>query len=292
MATAPSTSIELRPPRADDAGELGRICFEAFRAIAERHNFPPDFPSPEVAAGTLSWLISHPDIYGVVAERVGKLLGSNFLDERSQIAGVGPITIDPSSQNAGVGRRLMNDVMSRAAERGFAGVRLLQSAYHTRSLSLYAKLGFEVRDVLATMQGEAIGESLPGHAVRPAEERDIEECSRLCAVTHGYDRAGELRDAVAQGAALVVEREDGRIAGYTTGVAFFGHSVAETNEALKAMIAAAPEFGGPGFLLPARNVEVFNWCTERGLRVVQLMTLMTQGDYQHPTRPFLPSILY
>lgn len=291
MATALDTSIELRPPTADDAEELGRICFEAFRAIAERHNFPPDFPSPEIAATVLSSLISHPDIYGVVAQREGKLLGSNFLDERSQIAGVGPITIDPNSQNAGVGRRLMEDVMSRAAEREFAGVRLLQTAYHTRSLSLYAKLGFEVRDVLATMQGEPIGESLAGHDVRPAEERDIEECSRLCAVAHGYDRAGELRDAVALGMAQVVER-DGQIAGYTTGVAFFGHSVAETNEALKALIAAAPEFGGPGFLLPARNIEVFNWCTQRGVRVVQLMTLMTQGDYQNPTRPFLPSILY
>lgn len=291
MATALDTSIELRPPTADDAEELGRICFEAFRAIAERHNFPPDFPSPEIAATVLSSLISHPNIYGVVAEKEGKLLGSNFLDERSQIAGVGPITIDPNSQNAGVGRRLMNDVMSRAADREFAGVRLLQVAYHTRSLSLYAKLGFEVRDVLATMQGEPIGESLPGHAVRPAEERDIEECSRLCAVAHGYDRAGELRDAVAQGMAQVVER-DGQIAGYTTGVAFFGHSVAETNEALKALIAAAPEFGGPGFLLPARNIEVFNWCTQRGLRIVQLMTLMTHGDYQNPMRPFLASILY
>lgn len=291
MATALDTSIELRPPTADDAEELGRICFEAFRAIAERHNFPPDFPSPEIAATVVSSLISHPNFYGVVAEKEGKLLGSNFLDERSQIAGVGPITIDPNSQNAGVGRRLMNDVMSRAADREFAGVRLLQTAYHTRSLSLYAKLGFEVRDVLATMQGEPIGESTPGHAVRPAEERDIEECSRLCAVAHGHDRAGELRDAVAQGMAQVVER-DGQIAGYTTGVAFFGHSVAETNEALKALIAAAPEFGGPGFLLPARNIEVLNWCTQRGLRIVQLMTLMTQGDYQNPMRPFLASILY
>jgi GNAT superfamily N-acetyltransferase len=291
MATALDTSIELRPPTADDAEELGRICFDAFRAIAERHNFPPDFPSPEIAATVLSSLISHPNIYGVVAEKEGKLLGSNFLDERSRIAGVGPITIDPNSQNAGVGRRLMDDVMSRAADREFAGVRLLQAAYHTRSLSLYAKLGFEVRDVLATMQGEPIGESLAGHAVRPAEERDIEECSRLCAVAHGYDRAGELRDAVAQGMAQVVER-DGQIAGYTTGVAFFGHSVAETNEALKALIAAAPEFGGPGFLLPARNIEVFNWCTQRGVRIVQLMTLMTQGDYQNPVRPFLASILY
>ena len=291
MATASDTSSDMRPPTVDDAGELGRICFEAFRAIAERHNFPPDFPSAEVAAGLMSMLISHPNIYGVVAEKDGRLLGSNFLDERSEIAGVGPITVDPSSQDSGVGRRLMENVMARAAEQRFPGVRLLQTAYHTRSLSLYAKLGFEVRDVLATMQGEAIGESLPGHLVRAARQDDIEECSRLCADAHGHDRAGEVRDAVTQGAAQVVE-SDGEIVGYTTGVAFFGHSVAATNDAMKALIAAAPEFGGPGFLLPPRNTELFNWCTQRGLRVVQLMTLMTHGVYQTPKRPFLASILY
>jgi predicted N-acetyltransferase YhbS len=291
LATATDASIEIRPPTPDDAEELGRICFEAFRTIAERHNFPPDFPSPEVAAGLLSGLIAHPGFYGVVAEKDGRILGSNFLDERSAIAGVGPITVDPSSQDSGVGRRLMEDVMSRVAQRDFPGVRLLQAAYHTRSLSLYAKLGFEVRDVLATLQGDAIGESVPGHVVRPGEEGDIEECNRLCTVAHGYDRGGELRDAVAEGMAQVVER-DGQIAGYTTGVAFFGHSVAETNDALKALIAAAPEFGGPGFLLPARNLDVFDWCTERGLGVVHLMTLMTRGAYQEPARPFLTSIYY
>ena len=290
MATLDAT-IELRPPTAEDAEELGRICFEAFRSIAERHNFPPDFPSPEVAAGLMANLIAHPSIYGLVAEKDGRILGSNFLDERSPIAGVGPITVDPRSQDAGVGRRLMEGVMSRAAERDFPGVRLLQSAYHTRSLSLYTKLGFEVRELLAALQGDPIGEELPGYRVRAVGEVDLDECNRLCAAAHGYDRAGELRDAIAQGGAQLVEG-DGRIVGYTTGVAFFGQSVAETNEALKALIAAAPAFGGPGFLLPPRNVEVFNWCTERGLRVVQLMTLMSVGDYREPMRPFMPSILY
>ena len=109
--------------------------------------------------------------------------------------------------------------MSRAAEREFPGVRLLQAAYHPRSLSLYAKRGLQVRDLLATMQGDAIGETVPGHSVRVAEEGDIESCNRVCAAAHRYDRAGELRDAVAQGSAHGVER-DGEIVGYTTGVAF------------------------------------------------------------------------
>jgi hypothetical protein len=40
----------------EDVETCGRICYEAFKSISERHNFPPDFPSPEVAAGLLSQL--------------------------------------------------------------------------------------------------------------------------------------------------------------------------------------------------------------------------------------------
>jgi hypothetical protein len=75
-------------------------------------------------------------------------------------------------------------------------------------------------------------------------------------------------------------------------IGFFGHAVAETNEDIKALIAAAPSFAGPGFLLPTRNAELFRWCLERKLRVVQPMTLMSLGLYNEPAGAFLPSILY
>jgi predicted N-acetyltransferase YhbS len=54
------------------------------------------------------------------------VVGSNFLDERGPIAGVGPITVHPVSQNQAIGRQLMGAVLDRASERGAAGVRLLQ----------------------------------------------------------------------------------------------------------------------------------------------------------------------
>jgi hypothetical protein len=73
---------------------------------------------------------------------------------------------------------------------------------------------------------------------------------------------------------------------------FFGHAIGETNEELKALIGAAPEFLGPGFLLPTRNAELFRWCLEHGLRVVQPMTLMSIGLYNEPAGAFLASVLY
>lgn len=283
--------VVLRPGTLDDAETCGRICYEAFKTISEQHNFPADFPSPEPAVGLLSMLLSRNDVYSVVAEIDGKTVGSNFMWEQKQIAGIGPITVDPNVQNSTVGRRLMRAVMSRAEERGFAGVRLVQAAYHNRSLSLYTKLGFDTREPLSLMNGSALNLQIAGRVVRAANEKDREACNTLCFNVHGHDRDVEVFDAINEGRGSVVE-QDGRITGYTTGISFLGHSVAESNEDMKALIGAVPEFVGPGFLLPTRNGDLFRWCLENGLRVVQQMTLMSKGLYNEPRGAFLPSILY
>jgi hypothetical protein len=181
--------------------------------------------------------------------------------------------------------------MARAAERKFAGIRLVQAAYHNRSLSLYAKLGFVVREPLSCMQGPAIQKTLSGYRVRPAQAGDLAACNDLCLRVHGHDRGGELNDAIKQGTAVVAESR-GRITAYASSVAFFAHAIGETNEDLKALIAAATVFQGPGILVPARNAGLFRWCLENGLRVVQPMTLMTMGLYNEPTGAYLPSILF
>lgn len=283
--------LTIRRAKAEDAEECGRICFEAFRAVAEVHGFPPDVPSPEVAVGLLTWMFSEPGIYCVVAEHNGKILGSNCMDERVQIAGVGPITIDPRGQNQQVGRRLMEAVLERVEEKKYPGVRLVQAGYHTRSLSLYAKLGFVVREPLACMQGRAIGEVPPGYKVRHAENEDVEACKALCVAVHGHHRAGELTDGLKKGLAVVAER-GGQIAGYASVLGFFGHAVGKNNEAMQAIIGAAESLLGPGILVPTRNAELFAWCLARGLRVVQPMALMTKGLYSEPAGSFLSSINY
>ncbi|HEY4283276.1 MAG TPA: GNAT family N-acetyltransferase [Chthoniobacterales bacterium] len=284
-------SLTLRPGAPNDATACGKICFQAFFAVSKAHNFPPDFPSAEVAIGVLSGMLSHPKFYSVIAELDGRIVGSNFLDERNIIGGVGPITIDPAAQNRAIGRRLMEDVHDRAVHRSLPGVRLIQAGYHSRSLSLYAKLGYDAREHLACLQGPALKVTIPGFAVRPAIEEDLEVCNALCQTVHGHDRGGELSDAIKKGSATVVEH-NGRVTAYATLIGFFGHAVAETDDGLKALIGAVAEFPGPGFLLPTRNGELFRWCLDAGLRIVQPMTLMSKGMYKEPAGAFLPSILY
>jgi GNAT superfamily N-acetyltransferase len=283
--------LVIRRATPADAEICGKICFEAFTALSNRHNFAQDFPNPELPNAVLSAMFSHPGFFCVVAEQDGKLIGSNCMDERTPIAGIGPITIDPAAQNRAAGRQLMQAAMARAAERKFAGIRLVQAAYHNRSLSLYAKLGFVVREPLSCMQGAAINKIPPGYRVRPAQAEDLAACNDLCVTVHGHERGGELNDAIQHGSAVIAE-SDGRITAYASSVAFFGHAVAETNEDLEALLSAAPAFQGPGILVPTRNSALFRWCLDNGLRVVQPMTLMTIGLYNEPAGAYLPSVLF
>lgn len=283
--------LTLRAAGAGDATAVGDICYRAFKAIADAHRFPPDFPSPAVATALLSGFLSHERFFAVVAEANGRVVGSNFLDERNVVSGVGPITIDPALQNDGAGRELMQAVMRRSQKRGSPAIRLVQASYHTRSLALYLKLGFEVREPLVCLQGPAAGKPMPSYPVRPATAQDLEACNRLCLRVHGHERGGELADAIAQGTALVVERTE-HVTGYATSIAYFGHAVAETNDDLKALIRASECFPGPGFLVPTRNTELVRWCLGEGLRIVQTMTLMTIGLYNSPAGAWLPSVTY
>lgn len=284
-------SVVFREARLDDAPACGAICFEAFRSVCDRHGFPPDFPDAVVPTGLFEHVIPRDDVYTVVAEADGRIVGSNVLWENGKIAGVGPITVDPGAQGASIGRQLMEDVLRRAGESGFEGVRLVQTPFNNLTMALYSKLGFDVREPLSVMHGPALNSGIPGYDVRAATADDVAACDALCREIHGHDRHGDLTDAIHQGSATVVER-DGRITGYATTVGFFGHAVAETNEDLKALISAAREFTGPGFHVPSRNAELMRWCLAQGLRIRQPMTLMSIGPYNEPAGAFIPSVIF
>jgi ribosomal protein S18 acetylase RimI-like enzyme len=283
--------LSLREARLEDAPVLGPICFESFRTVCERHGFLPDFPNGEVLTGFFEHVIPRDDIYTVVAEIDGRVVGSNVLWENGPISGVGPITVDPGVQGNSVGRRLMEDVLRRAEASGFKGIRLVQTPFNNLTMALYTKLGFDVKEPLSVMHGPTLNSSMPGYDVRPATTNDIASCDALCKKIHGHDRHGDLVDAIDQGTATVVER-DGRLTGYATSVGFLGHAVAETNDDLKALISEAQEFTGAGFHIPCRNSDLMRWCLSKGLRIRQPMTLMSIGPYQEPAGAFIPSVIF
>ena len=285
--------IRIRPAEPGDAEECGRIIYAAFKGVAERHNFRPDFPSADAGAQLANLLINDPAVFGLVAEGGGRVVGSNFISEWDSIRGVGPITIDPALQARGVGRRLMEAVIERG--RGAAGVRLVQDSFNTASLSLYAGLGFEVQEPLALIEGAAGGELAAGYEVRPMRDGDRVAASELCERVHGFARAGEL-ESLAPALKPFVAVRDGRLTAYASAPNFWplGHAVAEGEEDMRALLkGAAARTGEPlSFLLPVRQAGLFRWCLGEGMRVVKTMTLMATGEYREPRGAYLTSVLY
>jgi GNAT superfamily N-acetyltransferase len=290
-STAPG-QVTIREAVPTDTEACAQICFDAFGGIQDHHRFPKDFPVLEAAAGVMGMWIPHPAVWGVVAELDGRIVGSNFLDERDPIRGVGPITVDPQGQNAGVGRKLMEAVLERGREA--PGIRLLQDAFHMRSLSLYESLGFDVKEPVAVITGKPSSDPPDGVEVRALEEGDLDACEALCKRVHGLERTNELRDAIQAFKPFVAVRDD-RITAYASSIVFWpmNHGVAESDEDMEALIlgASAAVSEPIAFLVPLRS-GLFRWCLSEGLRLVKPMNLMALGEYHEPGGSWFPSVLY
>lgn len=285
-------SLIIREIKMEDAEAAGKICFEAFKGIADKHNFPFDFASAEAGQGFIKMWIGHPQIYGVAAEN-GKFIGSNFLTELDEIRGVGPITVNPNLQAQGVGRKLMEAVIERGKDA--AGIRLVQSAYNTRSMSLYASLGFDIKEPLAQMEGFPKSEVSKNVTVRPMNSDDLVACGELHKRIHGFTRTGDLSLCL-QGFKPFVAIRDGKIVAYASTVSMWhlNHGVAETeNDMFDLLTSASAQLEQPlSFLLPTRQANFHRWALKAGLRMIQPLSLMAMGEYYEPKGTWFPSVLY
>lgn len=285
-------AIEIRSMRPEDAETCGRICYEAFKGIAEKHDFRKDFPVPEAAIDLMRMLVGRADVFSVVAESDGQVIGSNHLAESDAIRAVGPITVDPNAQAKGAGRMLMEAVIERG--RSAPGIRLLQDAFNTASLSLYASLGFDVKEPVVLIEGALKGDMPADFEVRPLNESDYARCAQLCRSVHGFDRVNELKHTPPMPNPFVALR-DGRITAYISAPQFWAvnHGVAETERDMQALlIGASNQCEQLSFILPTRQTDLFRWLLKQGMRVIKPMTLMSMGEYHEPRGCYLPSVGY
>jgi predicted N-acetyltransferase YhbS len=172
-------AIELVSAEPQHVSALSNICFEAFKEVQDRGYGMRDFPTTEIAQQVLGMLVQRDDFYSVSALDDGRVVGSNFLSLMDPVPGVGPVTVDPSYQGQGVGRALMQDVLDYAQHNNIKQVRLFHDAFNVASLSLYASMGFDVKDSVVLMQAAPAAEA--DNSVRPIVESDlpaIEELSK------------------------------------------------------------------------------------------------------------------
>jgi GNAT superfamily N-acetyltransferase len=287
-------SLILRSPLPSDLEPCGRILSDAFSDLHRRHGFPPDFPNHEIGVQFISGPMRNPSYYGVVAELDRKVVGSNFLDERDPIRAVGPISVDPSAQGHGAGRKLMEAVIERGSRA--PGIRLVQEAFNTSSLPLYASLGFDPVEPLFLLSGKPRNKVPAGYEIRRLVAADLEESATLCGQVYHRERSGELKDAVAGLSPYVAVRQ-GRITAYCTTLTMhwaIAHGVAESEEDMRALIlgVAGAENRAVQFLMPVRQASFFRWCLSEGLKVMKPLTLIARGEYREPQGCWFPSVMY
>ncbi|TVP39177.1 GNAT family N-acetyltransferase [Candidatus Nitrosocosmicus arcticus] len=288
-------SLKIRPVEENDVEVCGKIGYQAHKAISSSHGYPSEQPSEEYATGLIKMILGNPNSFGVLAERQGKILGSIFLHKfpPSPVAVIGPLTVHPSTEG-GIGRVLMDAAISQAHKQKYNQIRLVQSPSHIRSFVLYTKTGFTLQESLFLMQGQPLkGKNntynINVHLIE--NEHDISLCNELCKSAYGFTREMELRHAISQGVATMLEHE-GIVKGYAAGIGIFSHAVALSNEDLKTLIVNARGIIGPGFFVPARNQEIIAWLLENGFRIGWPANLMTMGPYQETLMSFLPSLAY
>ena len=285
--------IRLRPAVDADADECGRIVYAAFKDVDERHGFISNFTSVQQATFVARLFIGLASMHGIVAEGEGRILGSVFLDMGDPIKSVGLISVDPASQRRGVGRRLMQTAVEHAGDA--RGVRLMQEAFNTQAMGLYASLGFEVKEPVVVMTGRPRSAPPSGITSRPITSLDLEACAALCRRVHGIDRTVDLRDALARYTPIAVVREH-RIVGYSYSfhAGSLAWGVAATHDDLEALLLVlGASLSAPlRFNVPTRDTRFLRWCLEQGMRIDRPLTLMARGWYQEPRGPYFPSGFY
>jgi ribosomal protein S18 acetylase RimI-like enzyme len=285
-------TVQLTAPGPEHVSELGRICYEAFKDIHDRHRFPPDFPSVALARRVIGMLVQRQDCYGVAALIDGQPVGSNFLSLTDAVAGVGPITVDCSFQGMDIGRMLMQDVIDYAKRNNIERVRLLQDGFNMASLSLYTSLGFDVKDPVALMQAAPAPQ--PDDHIREVTDRDLPAIEELSKRIYKANRRNEVAAAIQHGFSPMLREREGRITGYLI-PGLLGHGVAETEQDAVALTGEAARRLPPEaarFFCPLREAEFYRGALKAGCRAIKVMNLMAMGPYDPPGRVWMPSVLY
>ena len=283
-------TIELQQARAEDVPELGRICYEAFKDLSDRHGFPSDFASVEFAQQVVGMLVQLETVHSIGAfDDAGEPKGSNFINMWGDVAGIGPVSVDIGAQGEGIGRLLMEDVIANARGQSYEMIRLCQDSFNMQSLALYASLGFDAKEPLAYLALTSEGE--PDPAFRPATLADVPAMDELCREVYHISRRGECETLVGVGfPAFVLDR--GHVAGYLLGTAL-GHGVAESDDDMLALLAGhGATVSDAHSFLPIRSGELYRRALAAGHRNIKVMNLMALGPYEEPQGSYAPSAMF
>jgi hypothetical protein len=175
-------------------------------------------------------------------------------------------------------------------------VRLVQEAYNRVSLSLYASLGFELREPLALIEPgiDSPVASASDPQIRPMTPGDLSAVDDLSRGIYRSSRHGDAAFALNAGFPAFVREQGGQLSAYLI-PGLLGHAVAATNDDVLSILRGAVRPLPPPFsrvFVPLSNGQLFQALLADGWRVVKVMNLMSVGPYERPEGTWLPSVGY
>jgi GNAT superfamily N-acetyltransferase len=215
----------------------------------------------------------------------GKVLGTaSWWAYGEQFGTVGLVLVDQAHQGQGIGRQLMNVVMSDA------GPRVLQLVATKAGLTLYQRCGFREHHGIGQHQGTAT--QIPAFAplrdtvLGTVSPDDLEAVCDLDTAASGADRR-QLVSAVlnAGSGGGVIAHRNGRLAGFAlvrqSGRGMTIGPVVAEDEALAIALIAHQLNSNGSFTrvdIPADAKQLADWLETAGLVCVDQVTSMVRGN--------------
>lgn len=292
--------LHIRPATTADLPRLAQICYRAFEDTNAALGLPPEWSSEQAVLEMLQGRLAAPSCVSEVAvDATGSVVGSNFLVLGEEVAAFGPVSVAPDAQGGGVGRLLMESIVTASERRGCSSVRAVQVANNTWAYRLYSSLGFVPQEQLSLMVGYAppTPGNMAGFEVRAMTEADVPGCQSLYRKINGHSRDSEIHMAAKRAFEwsmpyVVLDKTNGELAGYTTGLADLGHLTATSEAAARALYAGAGELMrrqdphglAPRLRIPGRLAPgLLSWAARtRGVALLRLETLISLGSYTTP----------
>ena len=131
-----------------EAQRIFRVAFGTFLGV----------PDPETFWSDRDYLYSRwraPHVVAFGAKSSDRLLGSNFATRWGSFGFFGPITVDPTLQEGGVGQALLARTMDQFEAWGTTHTGLFTFSHSAKHVALYQKFGFHARFLTAIMAAPA-----------------------------------------------------------------------------------------------------------------------------------------
>lgn len=295
----------------EDLPAAAAICQSAFNAFNASVGLSPEFPPVEVV-DVPSILLGQAFTDGfegfVAVNSDGDIVGSNIVELRDEIAGIGPISVATGGQNSGAGRLLMQACMQAAAKRDIRTVRLHQIGNNAKSFSLYLDLGFMPLSTCGQYEGFCTAEAPVGFVCEPLSASIVEACSalhkRACGVHRRHDIAAMLGSPHPN--CVVFDASTREVVAYTTGSFLSGHTVAASDDAFKVLVVfqsrsiQAQQSGGAPLppttiFVPHAYPHLLQWLAKNGFRLNRQIVQMGYGaEVANPSGSlrYFPAIQY